>query len=476
MCVDRYGPKLGIIVGGMVNVCVLSLYWFIATGRLWQLQSDDQNMTTWLIFVLSILGVLSFMGCALITGSVFKLIVESCGKGSKGKAVGCAKGYVGVGSGVYVCLFGALFGMSTSSGGVGPAQTSLMSTLPSNVWWTTTPTFRHHAFTTFLMLQGKSPPNPEIMNTLNFLLMAACLSFIAAVLPAIIFLPNHQRMQSKKPRDGTRSVHFRVVYAGLLLLGIWVVGTSLVELHEEENKAAASASAKGLPSSIVNKTIHHLTNSLKGNQVDNGLLEELTHDEHSRNIGNDGQITLPEKSSEPQNSNYDFHAGDEQTPKPVTVWKRIRRLSTTISERHWGAAALLLILWWGPALSLLIIPARSISSSSYATIEQEDMCHDEISLDATNGDTRERDSFLNDNPNRRSMSLAKNSNGATNSPAPTQKEYTLAEMLKTGKAWLMAYTFIVLVGGGTLMTCNIGENKNSLSLFSINFNSHTFYF
>ena len=442
LIVDRYGSKLGIVVGGMGNVCVLSLYWFIATGRLWQLDSDkkDDSTTTWLIFVLSMLGVLSFMCCALITGSVFKLLVESCGKGSKGKAVGCAKGYVGVGSGVYVCLFGALFGISSPN--VEPVKPPLISLISNTVW---TSSYASISMATAPILEAGIAPSLEIMNTLNFLLMAACLSFVAAVLPAAIFIPKHG--SSARPRDGTRSIHFRVVYAGLFLLGMWVVGTSLIELKEEEDKAAAAA--KGIPSSIVNKTVHLIESSRMYSGLSN-TLEELSYnqylDEENMLVYNiDGKIFQNEFTDDQ----------DKQSALLNTAWKSLRRLSSSSTERHWGTAILLLILWWGPALSLLIIPPRNESSSTYEGLDQVDACNEDIDPNELQNRKEEseemcnteKDTFLNDSaPNRKPMSMTKVEKGVDGSIV--QKEFTLAEMLRTGKAWLMAWTFIVLVGGG----------------------------
>lgn len=474
MIVDRYGSKLGIVVGGLGNVCVLSLYWFIATGRLWQLNSNDEDETTWLIFVLSILGVLTFMGCALITGSVFKLIVESCGDGSKGKAVGCAKGYVGVGSGVYVCIFRALFGITTSTEGIGPAQTVLMSALPSGMWLASKSLWNADLSSA---LQSKTTaPDPEVMNTLNFLLMAACLSFFAAVLPAIIFLPNHKDMQSKKPRDVTRSIHFRVVYAGLVLLGMWVVGTSLLELKDDEDKAA-HASAKGLPPAVVNKTLRFAANDFDAKTASGGSLEGMMYGQNvidaiemDAKIVRDKAISLDTFARESYNRQQ-----FESESLPVRSWNRIRQLSDSAPERHWGTAILLLFMWWGPALSLLCIPPRR-SSNSYESLDQEDIA-DHINIDESRSggiDETEQDTFLNDAlSNRKPMSLTKGEDCVADRNASLGKEFTLAEMLRTSEAWLMTWTFLVLVGGGTLMTCNIGEKKNCgvpLNTMKINLN------
>ncbi|KAL3789372.1 hypothetical protein ACHAWO_011536 [Cyclotella atomus] len=419
MIVDRYGSKLGIIVGGMGNACVLSLYWFVATGRLWELDSDNDEATQWLIALLSVLGVLTFMGCALITGSVFKLIVESCGKGSKGKAVGCAKGYVGVGSGVYVCIFRSLFRMTASTEGLGPAV--LMSALPS-------------------------------------------------VIPAIVFLPKHEIMQTKKPRDGTRSIHFRVIYAGLVLLGMWVVGTSLLDLKDEEGASQTTGGAKGFPPSIVNKTFH-LDSDVDGDFVFD-LMEEVQHAPDNISI----ETEAARESSIVQNDNEHLIQNNQQIGKSLSnsssrdeqllarAWRRMRRLSSSDSatEQHWGTAVLLIFLWWGPALSLLCIPPRkgSLSMDDYVSLDQQDET-DEINIDESRNEAlveTERDIFLNDTASKpKPMLLTK---------CGEAKDFTLIEMLRTVEAWLAAWTYVILVGGGTLMSCNIGQMTEALGFNS----------
>ena len=83
MIVDYYGAKFAMALGGISNTIMLTLYWIIATEQI-KLPNIDL-----LVLTLSLFGVVIFMGCALVTGSVFKIIVESCGSGTKGKAVGC---------------------------------------------------------------------------------------------------------------------------------------------------------------------------------------------------------------------------------------------------------------------------------------------------------------------------------------------------------------------------------------------------
>lgn len=167
LIVDRYGPRFAMIVGSVCNAILLTWYWLLVTKRIKLFHHNDIDNSSisineLLVFVLSFLSVMIFMGSALITGSVFKIIVERCTSGgssssscgSKGKAVGCAKGYIGVGSGVYVCLFGALFGSSNSSSSTDDSSSSLY-----------------------------------------FLLMAAVLFIVAVTLPAVLLLPKKQKSQ-----------------------------------------------------------------------------------------------------------------------------------------------------------------------------------------------------------------------------------------------------------------------------------------
>jgi hypothetical protein len=90
---DRYGTRLGISIGGVTGALSLLLFWLVAKGWIPFLSNDP----TVVVMVLSTLSVGIFLSCALITGSVFKIISCQCGAGSKGSAVGVAKGFVGLG-------------------------------------------------------------------------------------------------------------------------------------------------------------------------------------------------------------------------------------------------------------------------------------------------------------------------------------------------------------------------------------------
>ena len=173
LIVDRKGTKFGIICGGLLGCTCLTSYWMVATLRV-KLQTQSLLVTT-----LSILGIFIFASCALITGSVFKVLVANCPT-SKGSAVGVAKGFVGLGSGVYAMLFESLG-------------------LPS---------------------------------TLDFLPMCGVLFVVAAVIPAAFVLPSKQNFVAVP--DVTTPLHFRIMYISLVVLATLIVGTSLLSLKEND--------------------------------------------------------------------------------------------------------------------------------------------------------------------------------------------------------------------------------------------------
>jgi hypothetical protein len=369
MVVDAWGARRAMALGGTSNAIMLGLYWAIATERL-ELRDVDS-----LIVLLSAFGVVTFMGCALITGSVFKVIVESCASGTKGKAVGCAKGYVGVGSGVYVCLFGALFGTSTSGGG-----------------------------------------SDSELKSLNFLLMAAVLSFLAATLPALLLLPMQSSTSSmsayKSLRDGTRDVHFRVVYVGLISLGVWVVGTSLMNLRANEQSANNDGASVVSPSILNEKPLSESDPLLVSDGLESITVRESY--EYSRNLGV-------------------------------------------------GNAFIILLLWWGPALSLLCLPPRKEfdddsnhspvgrASSTFNCDDPPD--EDNLEMEGFHDSVdpgislEEEDAFVH-------VGIPTSSYGSSNDGIEIcgdhffdarDRGFTLLQMLRTTPAWLMAWTYVILV-------------------------------
>lgn len=272
------------------------------------------------------------------------------------------------------------------------------------------------------------------------------------------------------------------------------MGTSLAKLRENEKITDSSATAKkngeatGLPSSTVNRTLDF--DSIKSIDRNATAAGDSWNDmQYGHYLWGDVQLgsnVLDNKNAHENNQQpkrqkltsvvdevvkdkQPFNRKDLSTSFASSAWKSIRRLSPSAPEQHWGTAILLLFLWWGPALSLLIIPPRKEPSSGYATVDQdqEDVKNDEFGeeLRYDEIEVTEQDAFLDEAAkNRRPSSLTKTEEGRSESSTSMRRDFTLLEMLRTGRAWLMAWTFLVLVGGGTLMTCNIGEERITIEI------------
>ena len=300
-----------------------------------------------------------------------------------------------------------MFGSSGSGGaaGGGPATAALMAMLPS------TTTLSSNSFVTS---SDGVPQNPEL-NSLNFLIMAAVLSLLAAVLPALCLIPKQISRASpfKDRRDGTRRIHFRVIYAGLILLGVWVIGTSLAEIEEE------------------------------------------TIDNSRHNSGGDSSSVNPDSSIE-NKTDWDTDislVADDGMSSVTTLWNFARRKlssrsSSSSPERHWGAAFLLTMLWWGPPLSLLVIPPRKEGTDEGMIPErnaQDCSYNDEDDNEINNeGDDEElEETFLQDEdiPVVRSRRYRKRPE--SEEKIDPERNYTMLEMLRTSSAWLMAWTCVI---------------------------------
>lgn len=175
LCADRYGTRFAMSLGGSIGCASLLTYWAVAT----QLLAVPHS---WLVTTLSILGISIFLSSALVTGSVFKIIVASCGPGTKGSAVGVAKGYVGLGAGAYACIFDAI----------------------------------------------RQPGESD----LDFLPMAAFFAMTCATLPALLLLPSRETLQQEVCRDEATPLHFRSAYASLVAMASLIIYNSLSELME----------------------------------------------------------------------------------------------------------------------------------------------------------------------------------------------------------------------------------------------------
>jgi MFS family permease len=81
-----------------------------------------------------------------------------------------------------------------------------------------------------------------------------------------------------------------------------------------------------------------------------------------------------------------------------------------------------------------------------------------------NDEDEEKIFLQDDTPVSRSRRYRKNpdSDDRSANNGASERNYTLIEMLSTSSAWLMAWTCVILVGGGTVMTNNIGQMTEAL--------------
>jgi MFS family permease len=191
LLVDRCGTKVALVTGGGLGASAIMGYWAVAKQQallpflMWTIPH------AWLVPVLSTLGILIFLSCGMITGAVFKIIVSSTGPGSKGSAVGAAKGYVGLGAGLYACLFGAV----------------------------------------------QTPGESE----LDFLPMAAWFFIACAAVPALCLLPSKREMDQCTFVDDSTSLHFRTLYISLTVLATVIVLTGMMDLYQSNTSSSSSS-------------------------------------------------------------------------------------------------------------------------------------------------------------------------------------------------------------------------------------------
>ena len=384
LVVDRRGPKFGTAVGGFMGALSLLCYWVVATGAV-------PVPRSLVVTALSILGIATYVSSALVTGSVFKIIVSTTGPGTKGTAVGAAKGYVGLGSGAYACIFESI-----------------------------------------------RQPGGGVTSDLNFLPMAAFFAASAASVPALCLLPPKERMASIGKADATSGYHFKVVYGGLVGLGIIVVGTSILSLYEE---SSASKHNHGHGDFGVNEVAF--------SDEEHGM-EEVFVDVAAGGLG-----------------------------------------------QSYAVATLIVLMWFGPILSMLCLP-RKLRHTSAPTethdmeeggrrniesigqekdkllqrkgrIEQQeggdsfgvdnDDADDDRSADETGGASDGEEQLI-----RSGRSGERAERSLQSSAKPPVDDLTLTQMLRTTSSWLLLWTCTILAGGGTVITNNLGQMVEALRL------------
>jgi len=190
MYVDRFGTRAGIRTGGVTGAASLLLYWAVAKQMV-----EIENKGA-IVGILSALSMCIFLSCALVTGAVFKVISCSCEAGTKGQAVGVAKGFVGLGSGLYACLFQAIRGPTTSD--------------------------------------------------LDVLPMCAFFLLVAASIPSVLVLPSKVE-ERKKISDLLTPLHFRLLFGSLLVMAVIIIGSSLLDLWNEKKHPGDQKTVTNFP-------------------------------------------------------------------------------------------------------------------------------------------------------------------------------------------------------------------------------------
>lgn len=386
---DRFGTRFGISVGGLTGAATLMLYWAVSKAYLPWL-SDDPNVV---VAVLSVVGVGIFLSCALVTGSVFKIISCQCGPGTKGSAVGVAKGYVGLGSGAYACLF-------------------------------------------------ESIRRPETSD-LDFLPLCAFFFVTAATIPSFCTLPNKQEETHQLVPDVFTPLHFRLLYASLVLLATMIIGKSLEALYQDKHQSGSYEEPNyTFAFLIIVVWIGPIIAQLYLPQRSDYYVSALTrggHDHQSDNeIDNDGE-TDPcndEREHETLLQQEDSN-GDGISPRSVSRKHYVKPPEQTDSgEKLKGK-----------------IPLGSLDATSSVEQGTETLPPDEIveGLDHEDGEDDENDDEV------RVISGSFSQDGDSGS-----HDKNLYQMMQTPTAWLMLWTGTILAGGGTVETNNLGQMCESL--------------
>jgi MFS family permease len=180
MVVDRMKMRFSMAWGGISGAFFTTMYWILC--RYPELLPGFWEHP---VGILSGLAIAISLSCGLIVASTFKLTLQCGGPDGKGPAVGVAKGFVGLGSGVYATIFQAI--------------------------------------------------RTDKESTLDFLLVIAFFFIMCATLPACFLLPPKEEFHPHLMRIETTSLHFRTMYASLTVLGVYILCSALLDIRNTES-------------------------------------------------------------------------------------------------------------------------------------------------------------------------------------------------------------------------------------------------
>lgn len=459
LVVDRYGTRISLILGGTTGAGWSLLYWAIC--RQW---IPLGNSSSHAVPILSAIGVFLSVSCALIVGSMFKIAVVCSGPGTRGTAVGVAKGYVGLGSGIYASLFQA---------------------------W-------------------RAPDE----SALDFLPLAAVFFVACVALPAALLLPSNNRAPLSLTHESVKydvtDQHFRMLYLSLLAVAALIVQGSIAALLKEPGESAKEG--RDLPrvglllliwlGPIWSMLVLPRREQGVGVEADGAVVENTTDDEES----------------DENNSGYhDIDDDDDQLETPLVPPPKASSRTSLLSDEENGVLSRACShnntlrandgheqqatgLARAPSPSLVEMspslaqeggggmPPLRVTSRTTLSTEYHHHYH---SLDSDDDDSRKNER----KPLRasgyqtfREVEATESSSTTPPTPPPSaslpptaftdaaqtttttasavltepRHEHTLTQMLQTPSAWLMLWICAILVGSGTYKTNNMGEMVEAL--------------
>lgn len=413
LCSDRFGTRFALSLGGCTGAVTLLLYWAVAREFI-------EIQRGYLVLVLSTLGVFTFLSCGLVTGAIFKILVAACGPGTKGSAVGVAKAYVGLGAGLYACIFQA---------------------------------FRE---------EGESD--------LDFLPMAAFFFITCATIPALMLLPSKQDLQTHDYKDECNGRHFRTLYLSLLIMAVLIVADSMMKLYDSTPELSVTATAA--QDNDVNKEAEQTSGPNYGLglmliTIWLGPIVSLEYLPRNLNFQPNASTALPGSSKRDENdiemeedssvrrrkcrdaqkvarSKSDTHAD-----VPVQTKSRVKRDRPIRSNSLTRRDGIVLVppsppKSGGAANSWSPPKATPIKLSNE---EKRGLLVADVTFDADND--MEADILL-DRVTHKKFTEEDESN------------LNMFQMLQTPTAWLMLWTTTILVGAGTVETNNMGQMVEAL--------------
>jgi MFS family permease len=425
LCADRFGTRFAMSLGAVLGSTSLLLYWAVARQFI-------PLPHSWLVVALSILGIMVFLSAALITGSVFKIIVSCTATattaadshaGSRGTAVGIAKGYVGLGAGVYASIFESI----------------------------------RHA--------GQSD--------LDFLPMAATFFLLCVLVPAQVLLPRKNATVVLLD-DLTTPRHFQTLYASLLVMAVGIAYNSLAELQDtttvvdnEDNGRQVTSDGGG---SLRATSSPQYGKALVLTAIWLGPIVSLLF--LPTRSTTDSENAVPEAaSSEPVGRTVSFDMAENGGDGEVDA---VEQHEVTTTPPRLAAAA--------PASPVAIHRTRAPPGrGSFSKHKRSGEAVDPESNHAVVDDDDEQEQLLLHNELSEGSGGSSNSRRRVSSPSHVattagpplsaresggvdENNFNLVQMILTPSAMLMLWTCIVLVGSGTVETNNLGQMVESLGL------------